>query len=126
MVTKHMPGKNLFEGRNGPQTQSLDAVRALLSWRGHPTEPMPSSVALAGGLMLVRNSKGDAYYTVTPTACSCPSAQYRPGKPCKHRRQYFPQTQPAKLEAEPVDSIRPDMRGFRPVSLLPGETEEEV
>lgn len=107
-----------------PQTQTLDAVRALLVWRGHPTEPMPSSVALAGGLMLVRNSKGDAYYVVTPKACSCPSATYRPNQACKHRRKYFPRTQPANPEPETTDNIRPDMRGFRPVSLLPGEIAE--
>jgi len=119
-----MSNKNLLEGLTGPQTQSVDAVRALLAWRGHPTEPMPASVELAGGLVLVLNGKRDAYYVTTSRACSCPSAIYRPGKPCKHRRKYFPRTQPAKLEAEPVDSIRPDMRGFRPVSLLPGEAEE--
>jgi predicted nucleic acid-binding Zn finger protein len=85
---------------------------------------MPASVELSGGLVLVLNGKRDAYYVTTSRACSCPSAIYRPGKPCKHRRKYFPRTQPAKLEAEPVDSIRPDMRGFRPVSLLPGEAEE--
>lgn len=120
-----MSEKNLLEGHNGPQTQTVEAVRALLSWKGHPTDPMPASVVLNGGsLVLVRSNKGDAYYVVTSKTCSCPSATYRPGKPCKHRRQYFPQTQPAKPEPEPVDSIRPDMRGFRPVSLLPGEVEE--
>jgi len=118
-----MSNKNLLEGLTGPQTQSVDAVRALLAWRGHPTEPMPASVELAGGLVLVLNGKRDAYYVTTSRACSCPSAIYRPGKPCKHQRKYFPV---AKSEAEPesMGSLRPDMRGFRPVSLLPGEAEE--
>jgi hypothetical protein len=34
--------------------------------------------------------KKDVYYTVTPRACSCPSAIYRLGKACKHQRKYFP------------------------------------
>lgn len=115
--------KILFSG-SAPVSQSVEAVRALLSFQGKDSTEMPAFYRLSPELVLVRSSKGDMYYVVTPTACSCPSATYRPGKTCKHRRQYFPQTQPAKLEAEPVDSIRPDMRGFRPFSLLPGETEE--
>lgn len=117
----------VFEGQTGPQTQSIDAVRSLLAWRGHPTEPMPASVDLGQGenrLVLVLNGKKDAYYVVTPKACSCPSATYRPGKACKHRRKYFSRTQPANPEPETTDNIRPDMRGFRPFSLLPGEVEE--
>lgn len=115
----------VFEGQTGPQTQSIDAVRSLLAWRGHPTEPMPASVDLGQGenrLVLVLNGKKDAYYVVTPKACSCPSATYRPGKACKHMRKYFPRAE--KVTLENMDSIRPDMRGFRPFSLLPGEVEE--
>ena len=51
-----------------PQTQSLDAVRTLLSWRGHPVDPMPASVELSGGLVLVLNGKKDAYYVSQSTS----------------------------------------------------------
>jgi len=39
------------------------------------------------------SNKKDAYYVVTPKACSCPAAAYHPGQPCKHQRKFFP---PAK------------------------------
>jgi len=109
-----------------PATQSREAVAQLIAYFNHGHEPqeMPPFYRLSSDMVLVKSNKGDAYYVVTPKACSCPSATYRPNQACKHRRKYFPRTQPAKLEAEPVDSIRPDMRGFRPVSLLPGEAEE--
>ena len=120
-TTKTTCVRTIFENST-PVTQPVDAVRALLTWRGHPIDPLPASVTLGDGrMMLVLNAKKDAYYVVTPSACSCPSAQFRPGKPCKHQRAYFPR---AKTTPEPVDSIRPDMRGFRPVSLLPGEVAE--
>jgi len=115
--------KILYEN-TAPSTQSMEAVKSLLTWRGHPTDPMPASVELGQGenrVVLVLNGKRDAYYTVTSRSCSCPSATYRPGKTCKHQRAYFPRAKPAQ---EPVDSIRPDMRGFRPFALLPGEAEE--
>jgi hypothetical protein len=118
--------KILYEN-TAPSTQSVEAVKSLLTWRGHPTDPMPASVELGQGenrVVLVLNGKRDAYYTVTSRSCSCPSATYRPGKTCKHRRVYFPPQATLKAAEEPAD-IRPDMRGFRPFSLLPGEVEED-
>lgn len=101
-----MQGNNLLEGRSGPVTQSLDGVRALLQWRGHPTTPMPSDVTLDNGrLVLVLNGKKDAYYCVTPKACSCPAAHWNRG-PCKHMRRYFPQQEAAKPVSS-CDSIAP-------------------
>jgi len=114
-----MSGKNLLEGRTGPITQSVDAVKALLTWKGHPVNPLPADVSLDNGrLVLVLSNKKDVYYTTTARACSCPSSTYR-GGPCKHMRHYFPQEK-VVAAAEP-GSIRPDMRGFRPISSLPGE-----
>jgi len=108
-----------------PATQTVEAVKSLIAYHNHGHEPqeMPAFYRLTAEMVLVQSNKGDAYYVVTPKACSCPSAMYRPGKPCKHQRAYF--SQPAKVPQGPKqtasDSIRPDMRGFRPVSLLPGE-----
>lgn len=116
-----MSGKIIVESKT-PVTQSSDAVRALLAFQGKDVAEMPPFYRLSGEMVLVRSNKGDAYYVVTPKACSCPAAIYHPMKPCKHRRAYFPQL--AKVAQEPVNSIRPDMSGFRPVSPLPGEIEE--
>lgn len=108
-MTKHMSSKNLLEGRTGPQTQTVAAVKTLLAWRGHPTEPMPSSVEMDGGrLVLVLNNKRDAYYVTTARACSCPAATYRPGQPCKHQRKYFPQ--PVPHVAQNADDAGPSLR----------------
>lgn len=113
--------KIIFSG-SAPVSQSVEAVRALLNYQGKVYTEMPAFYRLSPEMVLVRSSKGDMYYVVTPTACSCPSATYRPGKACKHQRAYFPpQTTPQVTEDEKNDSIRPDMRGFRPFSLLPGE-----
>ena len=114
-----MNRKNLLEGRTGPITQSVEAVRALLQWKKIASDPLPADVSLDNGrLVLVLSNKKDVFYTVTATKCSCPSAAYRGGR-CKHMRHYFPQEQ--VVAATEPSSIRPDMRGFRPISSLPGE-----
>lgn len=101
-----------------PVTQSREAVVALLKTLNRAADPLPEVVDL-GAVKLVLSNKKDVFYTTTARACSCPSSVYRPGKTCKHRRAYFP-PQAAQAVEEPAD-IRPDMRGFRPFSLLPGE-----
>lgn len=113
-----MTAKTILETAN-PITQSLDGVRALLSWRGHPVSPMPADVSLDNGrLVLVLNGKRDAYYCVTAAACSCPAAHWNRG-PCKHMRKFFPQETAAKT----VSSSEPLIQkgGFKPFSLLPSE-----
>ena len=100
-----MNGKNILEGRTGPVTQSLEAVKNLLAFVGRASDPLPTDVSLHNGrLVLVLSNKKDCFYTVTVTKCSCPSSTYR-GGPCKHQRKYFPV---AKVEqcTEP-GSIRP-------------------
>ena len=111
--------KNLLEGRTGPITQSVDAVKALLQWKKIASDPLPADMSLDNGrFVLVLSNKKDVFYTVTATKCSCPSAAYRGGR-CKHMRHYFPQEQVVTVAES--SSIRPDMRGFRPISSLPGE-----
>ena len=105
-----MSGKNLLEGRTGPITQSVDAVKSLLPWRGRAVDPMTSTLEFVNEgegsrLVLVLSNKKDSYYVVTPAKCSCPSATYHPGQPCKHQRKHFPQEQVATVAES--GSIRP-------------------
>jgi len=98
----------LLEGRTGPVSQSIDAVKALLAWRGRGVDPMPQTIEFANEgeesrLVLVLSNKKDVYYVTTATKCSCPSQTYR-GGPCKHMRKYFG----AKLEQVTTGSIRPE------------------
>ena len=102
-----------------PATQSVEAVKALLRWRGRAVDPMPSKIEFMdhsdnSRMMLVLSSKKDGYYTVTSRACSCPASTHRPGKPCKHIRALQ-----AAMESE---SIRPQFdEPFRPFSELASE-----
>ena len=119
-----MNGKNILEGRTGPITQSVEAVKALLSWKKIASDPLPADVSMdSGRLVLVLSNKKDVYYTVTPSRCSCPSATYHPGQPCKHQRKHFPQEQVATVAH--VGSIKPECKwpgGLNgPVSEIPGE-----
>jgi hypothetical protein len=124
-----------------PITQSIDAVKSLLAYVGRTSDPLPTSFEMPGErCVLVLSNKKDVYYTVTLKACSCPSATYWPGQPCKHQRKYFPAPRkdledleaesdvmlatmkgPKKLVQPPVDSIRPECKwpgGFNgPVDL---------
>jgi len=76
-----------------PKTQSIDAVKTLLSFKKVASNPLPQEVSLDGGrLVLVLSKKKDVYYTVTSRACSCPSATYHPGQKCKHIKQFFPES----------------------------------
>ena len=115
--------KNLLEGRNGPVSQSIDAIKSLLAYVGRSADPLPVDVSLDNGRMvLVLSNKKDVFYTVTANKCSCPSAAYRGGR-CKHQRHYFPQEQ-VVTAAEP-SSIRPEGKwsgGLNgPVDKIPGE-----
>jgi hypothetical protein len=118
-----MNAKNLLEGRTGPITQSVDAVKALLSWKKIASDPLSADVSMDNGrLVLVLSNKKDVYYTTTVRACSCPSSTFRGGR-CKHQRHYFPQEQVAT--AAESSSIRPEGKwpgGLNgPVDSIPGE-----
>jgi len=93
-----------------PVTQTVEAVQQLIAYFNHGQTPeeMPSFYRLSGELVLVQAKKGDAYYVTTPKSCSCPSATYNPGKPCKHSRKYFPQPKKTReeLEAECKHSMK--------------------
>jgi hypothetical protein len=88
-------------------TQSVESIVELLKFRGLPSSPLPEKIDLTG-LVLVLCNKKDAYYVVTDTGCSCPSATYRPGQRCKHQRKYFPMIDAkTQVYSESNDSIRP-------------------
>ena len=94
-----MSGKLIYENTT-PKTQSVDAVKALLSFKKVASNPLPQEVSLDGGrLVLVLSNKRDAYYTATTRACSCPAATYHHG-PCKHQRKFFPQPKKSREEIE--------------------------
>jgi hypothetical protein len=104
-----MNGKTLIEMQN-PVTQSLDAIKAFLTWKGRAVDPMPSTIEFMqeeGRMMLVLSNKKDSYYVTTATKCSCPAATYHPGKPCKHMRRFFPQ-EAATVIATEAENIRPE------------------
>ena len=85
-----------------PKTQSIEAVKGLLSWRGRAADPMPSFIEMGEGesrLVLVLSNKRDAYYCVTAKDCSCPARNWHPNGPCKHMRRYFAEQQTTKPEA---------------------------
>ena len=107
-----MFGKNLLEGRTGPITQSVESVKALLTWKGRAVDPMPATLEFinegeGSRLVLVRSNKKNSYYVVTPAKCSCPAATYHPGQPCKHQRKHFPQV---AMPAAEEESIRPECK----------------
>jgi hypothetical protein len=106
-----MSRKTLIEMQN-PVTQSLDAIRAFLTWKGRAVDPMPSTIEFmqeVGRMVLVLSNKKDSYYVTTATKCSCPSAVYR-GGPCKHMRKFFPQEQIATYSSAEAGSIKPDAK----------------
>ncbi len=79
---------------NKPQTQTVESIKALLSWRGRAADPLPQYVAMGDGdsrLVLVLSNKKDCYYTTTAAECSCPAHNWHPGQRCKHQRAHFPQ-----------------------------------
>jgi len=95
MIGETTMSGNLLEGLNGPESQSTDAVKALIAFYNHDEEPaeMPAFYRLSGEMVLVLSNKQDHYYVVTAKACSCPSFTYR-GGPCKHHRMYFAESKP--------------------------------
>ena len=75
------------------KTQSIEAVKAFLSWKGRAADPLPTFMELGqedSRLVMVLSNKKDCYYVVTARGCSCPAATYD-HSPCKHQRKYFPQ-----------------------------------
>ena len=101
-----MMTENALEGCNGPVSQTIASVKALLQWKKISTDPLPADVSLDNGrLILILSNKKDVYYTCTSIKCSCPANTYNPGQHCKHQRKYFPQP---KMEVAEPSSIRPE------------------
>ena len=82
---------------SSPVTQKPEAVEALAAYLNKPIE---AGVLDLGSAKLVKSNKGDAFYTVTAKACSCPAMTYHPGMACKHQRKYFPQPKKSREELE--------------------------
>jgi hypothetical protein len=120
--------RTIFDG--GVKSQSIDAVKALLAWKGRSSNPLPVVVEFKSEeeedsrLILVLSNKKDLYYTTTASACSCPASLYR-GGPCKHQRKHFPASAPRKsageLEAE-SDAIMASMKGPRRLARPPEDS----
>jgi len=75
-----------------PQTQTLEAVKALLSWRGRASDPLPEFVELSSNgsrCVLVLSNKKDCFYVTTAKDCSCPAHNWHPNQRCKHQRKHF-------------------------------------
>jgi len=107
-----MQSKVLVQLEN-PVTQTADAVKAFLTWKGRAVDPMPSVIEFMqeeGRMVLVLSNKKDSYYVVTEKTCSCPSQTYRGGR-CKHIRKHFPQ--------EPAVTVA-DSGSIRPIAKWPG------
>ena len=86
-----MAGKTLINIEK-PITQTVEAVKSLLAWRGRSSDPLPQFVEMGEGdsrLVLVLSNKKDAYYTCTARDCSCPAHNWHPGQRCKHQRKHF-------------------------------------
>ena len=85
-----MNGKTLFEGvaLTTQKPQALDVLAAYLN------KPIQDGVLDLGSLKLARSNRGDAFYVVSATGCSCPSAFYNHDEPCKHQRKYFAESMP--------------------------------
>jgi len=90
-----------------PVTQKPEAVEALATFLNRTID---NGVLDLGTVKLVKSNKGDAFYTVTSKACSCPSHYYRGGA-CKHQRKLFP----SPLAPKPVSEEPLIQRGgFKP------------
>jgi len=120
-----MSGRTILNVES-PKTQTIEAVKSLLAWRGRAAEPLPSFVEMGAGdnrMVLILSNRKDCFYVTTARACSCPAAIYNHG-PCKHQRKHFAELIAKPAPSEP-GSIRPagkwpgGMNG--PVSPLPGE-----
>ena len=85
-----------------PQTQTVAAIKALLSWRGRASDPLPEYVEMGEGerrLVLVLSNKKDAYYTTTARECSCPAHNWHPNQRCKHQRKHFPESKTIRKQS---------------------------
>lgn len=113
-----MAGRILFQGV-AMTTQEPQAVEALAAYLNKPVQ---DGVLDLGDVKLVRSNRGDAFYVVSATGCSCPSAFYNHGGPCKHQRKYFvqPKKSQAELDAE-SDAELSQMIGPKKLARAPDE-----
>ncbi len=117
----------ILSQENSPATQTVEVVRALITYQQKKAPAkMPEFYRLSGSIVLVKNNKGDAYYTTLPDDCSCPAKSFNTRKLCKHSRKYFPQKKKSQKElyaegdaelakAGPKILARPPQDSIRPV-----------
>ena len=101
---------------SAPVTQTVEAVKGLLTWRGRAVDPLPDMVELEVGdnkVVLVLSAKKDAYYTTTSRACSCPANVWRSG-PCKHMRKHFPEAEEKGKPTKTLDIFGMERKQFQP------------
>ena len=90
LVKCAMMTENALEGCNGPVSQTIVSVKALLQWKKISTDPLPADVSLDNGrLILILSNKKDVYYTCTSIKCSCPANTYNPGQHSSIRGNTF-------------------------------------
>jgi len=88
-----MSGKVLYDGGEGPKTQSIEAVKNLIEYlTGAKCQELPTIFKLSHGWQLTRSSKGDCYYMSSKEACSCPGFFYR--RTCRHVKALRDEEQP--------------------------------
>jgi len=126
-----------------PITQSVEAVKALLSWRGRAADPLPSFIEMGkedSRLVLVLSNKRDAYYVTTARDCSCPAANWHPNQRCKHQRAHFPEqatTKPANtgrwpggmngpVDPDEIKAEKVSAPSFEMVDCLPDPTARDL
>ena len=97
-------GKILFDG--GIKTQSVESVKAMIEFlNGEQVRELPAVVRMANGTRLTQSSKGDCYYTTTPTDCSCKARTFNPAAQCKHMK--------ALLAGNSVEASRAQARAYQ-------------
>ena len=121
-----MAGRTLVEMQN-PVTQSVEGVKALLTWKGRAVDPLPAIVEFTqedkeSRLVLVLSNEKNGYYTCTPEKCSCPAATNHQG-PCKHQRKFFPGPQKSREEQEAEsDAILAAQNGLKRLARPPEDS----
>jgi hypothetical protein len=79
-----MAGKLIIESKT-PKTQPVECVESLAAF---VNKKITDGILNLGAVRLVLSSKGDCYYTVTDSDCSCPARAFHPQRRCKHMRAF--------------------------------------
>ena len=97
-----MAGKLLVQ-ISKPETQTIDAGKALARFLGL-SEEMPEKISLANGAQLTLSSKKDCYYYTSLNGCSCKAGENN--RICYHRRDITQATREATKEPRVARMIK--------------------